>query len=98
MCNWKRPPARIVALEAVEPERVKGREAESDASRGRGSEREISGPRPREQGPGLEPSRAPKGIERQPNGGEEFSRSDLNMLLADFGERWRGALYPLMSS
>ncbi len=55
---------RIAALEAVEPERAQGREAESEASRGRSSEREMAGSRQREQGSGLEQSRAPKGLDR----------------------------------
>ena len=55
---------RIAALEAVEPERAKGREAGLEASSGRGGEREIAGSRQRDDGPGMEPARAPKGLDR----------------------------------
>ena len=55
---------RIAALEAVEPERVKGREAGLDAGRGLGREDDTSGSRDRTPEPAMEQSRAPKGLDR----------------------------------
>ena len=59
------PGERIAALEAVEPERVKGREGGVDA--GRSAERKggasLSRERDRTSEPAMEPSRAPKGLD-----------------------------------
>ena len=55
---------RIAALETVEPERAKGRESGVEASPGRGSERETAGSRQRDEGPEMEPARAPKSVDR----------------------------------
>ena len=57
---------RIAALEAVEPRRVKGREAGLDGGRSPGRESDASESRERDraQGPKMEQARVPKGIER----------------------------------
>ena len=57
---------RIAALEAVEPERVKGREREMDGSRSadRGIGESVSRDRERSSGPELEPGRGGKGVDR----------------------------------
>ena len=57
---------RIAALEAVEPERAKGREAGLEADRSAGRESGASESRERQSTPEaeMEPSRAPRGIER----------------------------------
>ena len=55
---------RIAALEAVEPERAKGREAEPDAVRDRDRSSDRAVPRERTAGPGMEKARAPKSVER----------------------------------
>ena len=57
---------RIAALEAVEPERVKGREAGLDGGRSPGRESDASESRERDRAPGpeMEQARVPKGIER----------------------------------
>ena len=57
---------RIAALEAVEPERAKGRDVGLDAGRGadRESEAPVSQDRERSSGPATERVRAPKGVDR----------------------------------
>ena len=57
---------RIAALEAVEPERAKGRKAGLDGGRSPGRERDASESRERapEPKPEMEQGRAPKGTER----------------------------------
>ena len=57
---------RIAALEAVEPERVKGREVERDAGPGSGREggAPVSQERERTSSPEMEQARAPKGFDR----------------------------------
>ena len=55
---------RIAALEAVEPDKAKGREAGWEASRSRDSEREIAGSPDTAREPEMEPSHAPKGLDR----------------------------------
>ena len=52
---------RIAALEAVEPEQVKGREGGVDAERKGGAS--LSRERDRASEPAMEPSRAPKGLD-----------------------------------
>ena len=57
---------RIAALEAVEPESVKGREAGADAGRSVERDGGASGSRERDRTsePAMEPSRAPKSLDR----------------------------------
>ena len=57
---------RIAALEAVEPERVKGREGKMDRSRSadRGIGESASRDRDRWSGPELEPGRGGRGVDR----------------------------------
>jgi len=57
---------RIAALEAVEPERAKRREAGLDTGRSAGDERGGAGSpeRDRSREPEMEPARAPKGLDR----------------------------------
>ena len=55
---------RIAALEAVEPDKAKGREVGLEPGRGGSSEREMAGSRQRDQGPGLEQSSGPKSVDR----------------------------------
>ena len=57
---------RIAALEAVEPERAKGRESGREDERSAGRERDGADSRQPERtsAPELEPARAPKGVDR----------------------------------
>ena len=58
---------RIAALEAVEPDKAKGRDAGSEAGRSAGRESDASASRERDKSPEpeTEPSRAPKGADRE---------------------------------
>ena len=55
---------RIAALEAVEPERARGREVESDAVGKRDRSSDRAAQRERTAGPGVEKTRAPKSVDR----------------------------------
>ena len=55
---------RIAALEAVEPDRAKGRETSRGEDRGLGREQDTSGARGRDKTPGMERDGAPKGVDR----------------------------------
>ncbi len=55
---------RIAALEAVEPERAKGRETSLDEDRSSGREHDSSAPRERDKAPGMEQDRAAKSVDR----------------------------------
>ena len=55
---------RIAALEAVEPERAKGRETSLDEHRGSGREHDTSAPRGRDKAPEMEQDRTAKNVDR----------------------------------
>ncbi len=55
---------RIAALEAVEPERAKGREAGLEAGRSAGREIDGAASRERDKVPGMERDGAAKGVDR----------------------------------
>ena len=55
---------RIAALEAVEPERAKGRHAERDAAHDKDRSSDRAGQRERTAGPGEEKVHAPKSVDR----------------------------------
>ena len=58
---------RIAALEAIEPDKAKGRDAGLEAGRSAGRESDVSASRERGKSPepGMEPSRAPRSVDRQ---------------------------------
>ena len=55
---------RIAALEAVEPEKAKGRETSLGEDRGSGREHDTSAPRGRDKAPGMEQDRAARSVDR----------------------------------
>ena len=55
---------RIAALEAVEPDKAKGRETSRGEDRGSGREQDTSPPRGGDKTPGMERDRAPKSVDR----------------------------------
>ena len=55
---------RIAALEAVEPERAKGRDGGLDAGRSAGRESDRAAPQERGKSPGMERDGAAKGVDR----------------------------------
>ena len=55
---------RIAALEAVEPERTKGREAGPETGRSAGQESEGAASQGRDNAPGMERNGAAKGVDR----------------------------------
>ena len=55
---------RIAALEAVEPDRAKGKETSLDEDRGSSRERDTFAPRGRDKAPGMEQDRGSKSVDR----------------------------------